>query len=365
MGLAKEILRIWREGTAFGSIAYLRHKLRMRRGAPAPTDWVGRTQNGMGILGAGVYTASVHLPLLRLLGVPLAAIASATGGSAASLARIYKIGGVGKSAEDVIAGANVTSLFIATPHFRHPDHIVLAANSGLYTYCEKPVAVDTDGVTRLEQDAACRRNNGKIMVGFNRRFAPAMVALRSEPWLAERSTPMEIHYRVNFGARTENAMSDPKVGGGRIHGAACHYVDLIAYLAGAAITWVAATACRNGNEWDENTFAASFALADGSVGSLVFTSEGNRDTDAKEEIKVTCGQHTASIRDFNRLRTDGRTRRFFRHSYGALAAWRAFLAARDQGQSVPVPLSDGLAATRVTLAMQQSIRHGKAIELPI
>ncbi len=343
----------------------MRHKLGMRRGAPPPAARAEPGQAGMGIIGAGTYTASVHLPLLRFLGVPLAAIASGSGKTAASLARIYGIGGLGGTAEEVIADPNVTSLLIATPHFRHPEHIALAADSGLYTYCEKPVAIDADGLTRIEQAIAGGENHGRVMVGFNRRFTPAVEALRSEPWLAGRRAPIEIHYRVNYGARTDNPMSDPKVGGGRLQGAACHYVDLISYLAGAPITWVAATACRNGEAWDENTFSASFALADGSLGSLVFTSEGNRDTDTKEEIMVTCGQHTARIQDYRRLRIDGRTRRFYRHTYGALATWRAFLAARDREQAVPVPLSDGIAATRVTLAMQRSIRHGKAIELPL
>lgn len=257
----------------------------------------------------------------------------------------------------MLADKRCQGLLIATPHYLHPQHILAALKAEVYAYCEKPVAIDANGLKQLQAEGLNHPAAKKIMVGFNRRFAPAIARLRREQWLQQRKEPMEIHYRINFGPRVDNAMSNPLVGGGRIHGAACHYVDLISFLAGSPIVRVSAMGVTVGGHVDENTFVANLMLADGSISSLTFTSEGHRRFDSKEEVMISCGKHVARIVDYAELRVDRNRYRFGKHRYGALDAMRAFLMAKESGIKAPVNLADGIAATKVTLAMQSSLRH--------
>jgi polar amino acid transport system substrate-binding protein len=356
-----EMWQISREGTWLGTARYMRFK---HAGPIAEDRWAAPAgpARGLGIVGAGTYLASIHLPTLRALGEPLYAVASRSGVSARALAKVYGIGVVHPGLDEMIADPQCEALLIASPHFLHPEHILTAVRAGRYTYCEKPVAIDTEGVERLAAQALTHPAASKVMIGFNRRFSPAVAQLKRASWLQVRCKPMEMHYRVNFGPRVDNAMSDPDNGGGRIHGAACHYVDMMAFLAGAPIVQVSAIAIGDG---DDDTFAAAMKLADGSVASLTFTSEGRRELDTKEELMISCDGHTARIRNYAELHLDGRITRYRRRCYGALEAMRAFLAARNSNAPVPVSLADGVAATRVTLAIQASLRRGgEPVPLP-
>lgn len=354
--LLSELWQIGREGTWAGAFRYVRFK---RLGPVKEAEWVPPSgpERGLGIVGAGNYLASMHLACLRALGAPLYAVASGSGDSARAISRVYRIGVVHSNIEEMLTDKCCEGLLIATPHHLHPPHILAALKSGLYTYCEKPVAIDETGIGLLEAQGLNHPGAGKIMIGLNRRFAPAVSMLRHETWLQRREQPVEMHYRVNFGPKVNNTMSDPLIGGGRIHGAACHYVDLITFLVGAPVVRVSAMAASVGGRIDENTFAATLMLADGSVASLSFTSEGHRRFSSKEEVMLSCGKHVARIVDYAELSVDGRRHRFFRHRYGALNAMSAFLAAKRSGVNVPVGLADGIAATKITLAIQSSLRH--------
>lgn len=344
--------QIYRDGTLLGTVRYIRFK-RLRTIPESRWDPPAGSDRGLGIVAAGNYVASTHLPCLRALGESLYAVASRSGDSARALAKVYGIGVVYPGLGEMVADPRCEALLIATPHYLHAENILTALNAGLYTYCEKPVAIDRADLDRLEAHGLAHAAAFKVMIGFNRRFSPAVVQLKRAPWLKTRARPMEIHYRVNFGPRVDNMMSDPMRGGGRIHGAVCHYVDMIAFLTGSSIIQVSALAIADA---DDNTFAAVMKLEDGSLASLTFTSEGSRDQDIKEEIVISCDQHTARVRNFTELRIDGRVYKFQRHTYGALAAMRAFLEAKKAGTNTPISLADGIAATRVTLVMQKSLR---------
>jgi predicted dehydrogenase len=351
-----ELAEVAREGSFSGMIRYVRFKT-----MPAAEHVVERRstcQRGVAVVGAGTHTASVLLPSLSWHAQPVYAITSKSLSSARKLARLYDIPRVVDSLELMLEDERCSAFVVATPHHMHPQHIIAVLRSDRYVYCEKPVAIDEEGVQQLEREGSTHSAAHKVMIGFNRRFAPAIRALRKETWIRERKTPLELHYRVNFGPRVANAMSDPAVGGGRLIGAACHYVDLMSYLAGSPIVSVAAVSPEVSGVLDENTFAAAFALRDGSIGSLSFTSDGSRLYEPKEELAVTCGGHVARINDFSEIRIDSRRSTFWRHRYGSVSAMGAFLESCHQRRPVPVTLQDGIHATRVTLAMRTSIRSG-------
>lgn len=342
---------IYRESTFLGAVRYLRFKSSNSTNHNQSLA-LQKHSRGLGIVGVGNYVASIHLPCLRALGEPIFAVTSYSLGSARTIAKVYGIGVVCQDIEEMASDSRCEGLLIATPHYLHPGNILAALKAGVYAYCEKPAAIDRAGIEAIQTLGLSHPSASKVMIGFNRRFSPAVTQLISTPWLESRAKPLEIHYRVNFGSRVNNMMSDPNRGGGRLHGAACHYVDLISFIANSRITRVSAMAISDG---DENTFSAVFSLMDGSLASLTFTSEGDRRFDAKEEIMISCDQHVARIINFNTLKIDNKTYKFHRHIYGAIFAMTAFLDAKKNGNSVPVGLADGIAATIVTLAIQKSI----------
>jgi predicted dehydrogenase len=343
---------VYRDGTLLGTIRYICY---MRLKTVLKSRWRSKVEvaHGVGIVGAGSYVASIHLPCLRALGEPLYAVASLAGDSARALAKLYSIGVVYQTLEEMATDPRCEAILIATPHYLHAKNILTVLDARKYSYCEKPVAIDYSDLDRLETYGLGHSSAFRVMIGFNRRFSPAVVKLRSAPWLRIRTEPIEIHYRINFGQRVDNMMSDPVRGGGRIHGAVCHYVDMIAFLANSSIVQVSALAIADG---DDNTFVAIMKLEDGSLASMTFTSEGVRDYDTKEEIMISSDQHVARIRNYSELKIDNHLYKFKRHTYGAMAAMRAFLEAKKTGANTPISLADGVAATRVTLALQKSLR---------
>jgi len=355
--LLAELMQIAREGTILGLIRYVRFK-RLAGGSPVGPDSSVSRSRGIGVVGAGTYAASVHLPCIVAHGAKLSALVSRSGVTSKALASVYKVGRTHESFDDLLADKECDSLLVATPHNLHPEQILKAAHSGKYTYCEKPVAIDRQGIQKLQSANLSPQSTKRIMAGFNRRFAPAIRILKSSSWMLSRLEPMEVHYWVNFGPRVDNAMSDPTVGGGRIHGAACHYVDILAYLVSSPIVTVSAFGVGCGDRVDEDSFVANFRFADGSIGSLVFTSEGSRTHDFKESLSVSCVGHTARVDDYAWMSIDGRHYRFWRHRYGAMQAWKEFLSAKRDNSEVPVDLHAGIVATQVTLAIQESIRAG-------
>jgi predicted dehydrogenase len=350
-----EFTQIAREGTIMGLVRYIWFKLLMNNNADLGTRHGPKA--GIGIIGAGTYVASVHLPCLKATCTPLYAIVSRSGVTARNLAHVYSIGKQYSSIDEIFKDKACDSFLIATPHFLHPRHIHKALEFGRYTYCEKPVAIDSKGLNELIQSASFYPNQERIMIGFNRRFSPAIIKLRQQPWLTERVDPAEIHYRINFGLRVDNDMSNTKTGGGRIHGAVCHYVDMISFLLGSPIVKVSALSISNKEKYDNDTFIASLQLLDGSIGSIVFTSESRRCLDTKEEIIITCDGHAARVKDFSKLIIDNKIYTYNRHRYGSLQAIEAFIKSKKLNHPVPISLEDGIVATRITLAIQKSIRQ--------
>lgn len=356
--LLKEIYTIARETSLMGAMRYIRYKLLCKKNI----SYHSTTQpnKGLTIIGAGTYTASIHLPVLRILNQPITAIGSASGKTATALAKIYKIPLALETTDDASLLQCANSLLFTTPHNLHPENIVFSLKHNLYSYCEKPVAINQQGIEKIQETLKDHPNQNRVMIGFNRRFSPAIRQLIREPWLTTRTQPLEIHYRVNFGPRVDNAMSNPEIGGGRIHGAACHYIDLISYISNANITNVSCISPTIGQTVDPNTFTAILSLSDGSIASLTFSSEGSRHTDDKEMIKISSSGHNVTIQNFNTLIIDRKRFRYYKHNYGALNCMRAFLNAEKRKQPCPITLIDGIKATRVSIALEKSLQNNGA-----
>jgi len=219
-------------------------------------DWDSRTAGGIGVIGCGNFAARVLVPELRRQGTSPAVFASANGLSAKLLA-----GSAATATTDTVAlldHPGLTTVFIATRHAEHGELVRAALQVGKNVWVEKPLAL-----TEADLDATmavARSSPGLLAVGFNRRFAPLAVRLRAA--LAAQSGPRRFTVEINAGRLPANHWTlDPRQGGGRIVGEACHFVDLLRFLSGSAIATARALS-RDGDGQDGGCFEMKFANGD-------------------------------------------------------------------------------------------------------
>jgi predicted dehydrogenase len=330
--------------------------------APRPA---GAGQEGgirLGVLGAGNFATMVALPAVAgHKGVARISIVSAGGLSAQRAARKFGFARAAADPADVLADSTIDTVGIFTRHHLHAAQVAAALRGGKNVFCEKPLALSEGELRAVE--TAWRKAAGKtLMVGFNRRFAPMVVRIKNHVDAA--GEPPVITVRVNAGALPPGHWTlDPAQGGGRILGEACHFVDLMTFLAGSLPVRVCAGNAPSAGADTEDNFAAVMEFANGSVGSLVYTSAGDRSF-GKERIEVFCGGNVAVLDDFRRLDIwrDGVHRSWvsrLRQDKGHRAIWGAFLQSIRAGVQAPIPAEELFAVTRATFALLRSVRERK------
>lgn len=329
----------------------------------------GPAANGtcvIGAIGAGAYARSQLLPTLKgLAGVSLATLVTERGASAEHGQETFGFGRAATDPAAVIEDPAVNAVVIATRHDSHAALAAQALHAGKSVWVEKPLAMSFDELNGVvaARNGEHEDGGGFFMVGFNRRFAPAVERLRAG--LAARPGPRVIAIRVNAGALpADHWVHAADAGGGRIVGEACHFIDLARALAGGAITCVDARAATNTDGACDDV-AVSLQFADGSLASILYTALG--DTSAgKERIEVHAGGASYLIDDFRRLEINGdaATKPWKgAQDKGAKAALQAFVAAVKAGGPAPIDEAELIETSAATLAVMESLRSGDAVAM--
>jgi predicted dehydrogenase/threonine dehydrogenase-like Zn-dependent dehydrogenase len=246
----------------------------------------------IGIIGAGNFTKMTMLPALKGSGAGFKYIASKNGVSSTSLARKYGFSYSTTDYKEILSDPEVDLILITTKHNLHAALASEVLNAGKHVFVEKPLALDSN---ELEQVVNALRISGKTLtVGFNRRFSPHSLKMKS---LIGKG-PVNVVATMNAGFLPPNVwVHDPEVGGGRIIGEACHFIDLITFLTGSMVSSV----CMNamGENPAENTDNASILLKyeNGSTGVINYFSNGSK-TYSKERVEVYSGGRTLIMDNF-------------------------------------------------------------------
>jgi predicted dehydrogenase len=320
--------------------------------SPSPRIRVPRGRRArVGVIGAGTFARGVLMPQLARR-AEIVAMATATGVSARAAADRYGAALATTDAEAVITHPNVDAVVIATRHDTHSDYATRGLRAGKHVFVEKPLAIDEVGLAEVERAAI--ESQGMLMVGFNRRFAPLARRLRDE--LCGRG-PLIMTYRVNAGRLPRTHWThDPQVGGGRIVGEVCHFVDFAAFLAGAAPSNVQAVAVGGSSEPFEDTLSATLRFRDGSVAVIVYSALGDPGL-PKERIEVLGEVGAAVLDDFRELRVyrGGREERISgKRDKGHGAEIATFIAACHDGRQ-PWPIEDMADVMRATFAIRDGV----------
>jgi predicted dehydrogenase/threonine dehydrogenase-like Zn-dependent dehydrogenase len=313
----------------------------------------------VGFIGAGNYARAVLLPaVVATAGVRPTCLVTATGPSARRSAE--RFGFVRCGTDPALAlEEDVDLVFIATTHDAHAALAARALRAGKAVWLEKPPALDAAQLDLLM--AAARETGGFLAVGYNRRFSPSVRWLREQ--LAGRSGPLAIHYSVAAGPPPAGTWyADPQIGGGRILGEVCHFVDLCTHLAGAPARSVHARALGRDPSTDDS-LVASLGFADGSAATLQYLAGASRKL-PKERIEVSGGGATLFCDDYRRTwRAGERARGGLAQDKGQSAAVDRVIEAVRAGQPSPFSLAEIEATSRATFALLESLRSGQAVAI--
>jgi predicted dehydrogenase len=240
---------------------------------------------------------------------------------------------------------------------------VKALKAGKHVFVEKPLAVDSKQLKTITK-VLSTADHPLLTVGFNRRFSPLIRNLKSQ--ISKRVEPLHAHYRVNAGFIPANHWTqDPAIGGGRIIGEACHFIDVLTFLVGEAPVSVMAHALPNNGKYSEDNVSMTFSFADGSIGVVDYLANGDKSM-PKERLEVFCGGMVAVLDDYVSLTTvkDGKKKV---ESGAQDKGWRgemaAFAESLKAGNETPIPYEHLIAVTKSTFAAIESIRSKTPIEI--
>ena len=320
---------------------------------------------GLGVLGAGNFASAVLLPAIKKVeGIECIGIASAGGRTAAQVGKRFNFRYAGTDAEQILGDESVNTLAILTRHHLHAPYVVAGLESGKHVFCEKPLAINDDQLTRVE--SALALSSKLLMVGFNRRFAPH--AKRLKALLSTNEDPLAMHYRVNAGVLpAEHWLHDSEQGGGRIIGEACHFIDFLTFLCGSLPVRVSTSGLPSVGDYIEDNVVITLTFADGSIGTVSYFANGDKSV-PKERLEVFQAGRVGILADFRHLEwiADGRKRRYtsrLRQDKGHRGEWEAFRKAILEADEAPIPYEQLFAVTRATFAAVQALRTSEPVTI--
>ena len=335
----------------------------------------------IGIIGAGNFTSAVVLPILKRLKVQPRYIASAGGLSAKTMASKAGAEYATSDYRQVLEDDEVDLIIITTRHDLHASMVIEALKAGKNVFVEKPLCLTADELEKIELAADGRRltqikeNKEKdicvhqrlsavpmLMVGFNRRFAPLARKMKDLIGIGA----VNIVATMNAGEIPASSwVHDLAVGGGRIVGEACHFIDLCSYLTGSRVVAV----CMNamGKIPKENTDNASILLRyeNGSNAVINYFANGNKGY-SKERIEIHSQGRSLVMDNWRTLKGfgfKGFSRLKKKQDKGHTEQFRLLIDRVKNGGEALIPFGEIVNTTRASFAAIQSLRDGRWIEL--
>ncbi|KRE43951.1 bi-domain-containing oxidoreductase [Knoellia sp. Soil729] len=325
------------------------------RRASRPTGTTVR----LGFVGAGSYASSMLLPhLAKHDGATLRVAATTRSLSAVNAQRTFGFETATTNVDDVLTDPDVDAVFVVTRHHSHAAFVCRALEHGKAVFVEKPLALtraEVDGILEVVE----RTGNDRIMVGFNRRFAPLLVGMRHR--FGSSSAPVSLRYLVNAGRMAAGSWYlDEQLEGSRWLGEGGHFIDTVSWWVGHHPVEVRAVQTSDGAN-----LQATLLFEEGSLATITYSTNGDPRV-PKEVVDVAGGGRNARLDNFSRATVwTGGARRTARAltgpDKGQRAELDAFLEAVRLGAAMPISLESLVATTRATLAVGESIVSGRAV----
>jgi len=319
-------------------------------------DATNATSNvGVAFIGAGSYAQGQLLPNLPSY-IRRVSVMTNSGTTSKRVAERFHFEQCTPNEEDIMKNPDVNTLFIATRHDTHAKYVIDGLKNGKNVYVEKPLCLNVEELVEIRK--LCEEKQKSVMIGFNRRFSPHAREIKKKLG----SGKMSMIYRCNAGSIPGDSwIQDMKVGGGRIIGEACHFIDFMAYICGSKPVKVMASVMPD-NQNLNDTMNIIVEFENGSSGVVAYYANGSKAMH-KEYFEVFSAGASATIDDFNETKfyTKGKPAKFSTRSQdkGQKTMMENFFAEIRNGKT-PIPMDEIFAVTLASFAALKSVQEGGA-----
>lgn len=309
------------------------------------------TDVNIGLIGAGSFGQNFLIPAIKSTNSKFAGVVTARPSNARNIADKNGFAFASGNAEDIFGSTDVNTVFIATRHDTHATYVLQALKSNKNVFVEKPLCMNLEELNEIKE--AFAKTNAHLMIGFNRRFAPFIQQLKKT---ISKDIPCAINYRINAGnIPPDHWVHDAKLGGGRIVGEACHFIDLCMFIAGSKIISVGANAIKDANNL-QDTVIIQLAFENGSIANISYFSNGNKLLN-KEYLEVFSGGIVAVVNDFKELRIVGKSDKMIKgvQDKGHNNEVTSFINSIKNGVETPIAFEEQYISMLATFKCLESI----------
>lgn len=316
----------------------------------------------IGFIGAGNYASRTLIPAFKESGSVLNTVVTSGGISGVHHGVKNSFQYASTSISDILSNQNINTVAIVTRHNAHANQVIDALKNNKHVFVEKPLALTLNEIDQIDKvyKKTNLSNTVRLMVGFNRRFAPHILKIRS--LLKSHHSPKSIIITVNAGyIAPDHWTQDYLIGGGRVIGEGCHFIDLMRHLIGHSIVDFSATKMgnTNGSDTTEDKVSITLSFSDGSFGTILYLANGGS-TFPKERIEVFCDGAVLQMDNYRVLSGYGwkgfKKMRLFKQDKGQKACVKSFVNSINNGAESPIPFEEILEISRVSIKIAKSLR---------
>jgi polar amino acid transport system substrate-binding protein len=322
-----------------------------------------RTGTKLGFIGAGSFAQAQLLPPLRSMNVQCMGVTTSNPANALSVAKHFGFAFSGTNSDDIISHPETDMIFCATRHDSHARYVLSAIQAQKPIFVEKPLCIERTELEAIRN--AVHSTNGRVMVGFNRRFSKPFKDIKQ--FFGECTSPLSIMYRINAGAIPLSSwIQDPKQGG-RIIGEACHFIDTMVYLTGAKPVEVFAKALSHDSRHIAHHDSAHIMIrfSNGSIGTILYLANGDASID-KEYCEVFAEGKSAIMKNFTSVTfASGKKNKSVSYDgkKGHAEEVKAFVKAVQSGKPMPISFQEIMDVSEASIAAVDSMNTGSIITI--
>lgn len=307
----------------------------------------------VGFVGAGNYAGRILMPAFKAAGATLHTVVTTGGVNGLHYGRKFGFAQVSTDLDAMLADDAVDTVVVATRHDSHACLVSQGLLAGKHVFVEKPLCLTLHDLAEIEALVAARPTQ-QLMIGFNRRFAPQVQRIKT--LLAGVKGPKSFVITVNAGAiPSDHWTQNPEVGGGRVIGEACHFIDLLRFLVGCPIVLHSRSMMDSATD---DTVNLHLGFADGSIGTVHYFANGSK-AFPKERLEVFAAGRVLQLDNFRKLRGFGwpgfSGMNSWRQDKGQEACAASFVQAVKTGDAAPISFAEIFEVSRVTIELGSNL----------
>jgi predicted dehydrogenase/threonine dehydrogenase-like Zn-dependent dehydrogenase len=315
----------------------------------------------VGFIGAGTFAQNFLLPNIE--NATMTAVSTHQGHSSRNIADKYGFAIATGDSDTIVNNPDINTIFIATRHNLHAEFVLKSIKSGKNVFTEKPLCMsekELEQIVEAYKEVNLKEEKVRVMVGFNRRFSPHIQKIKQ---LFNSNQPKSINYRINSGfIPSDSWVQDKEIGGGRIIGEVCHFVDLAMYLSGSLPASLQANAVIDPLGLMD-TLTVNMSFKDGSIANVSYFSNGSKEL-KKEYLEVFSNGVTAVVDDFKELHiytNKHKKTKLLNQNKGHKSEVKLFLDSIRNGELAPIPFEEVYWSTKMSFDIITSITNNEQI----